>query len=386
VNHLGTGDQSGSAAATGDAPPAAASSLDLRSLSLVVLAGIGIVLFLRIARTVFLPLAIGVFVSYALEPMVSRLRKWGIPRSIGAAVLLATLVGGAGFGISTLFDDAVAVVEKLPAAAKKLGESVKVIRGDGQGLMQKVQRAATELENTTTEAVGPDAVRRGVTRVQVEDKPINVGDFLWQGGPEIIALGSAMILVLFLVYFILISGDLFQRKILKLVGPSVLGRRITAQILDEIDSQIARYMLVQVLTSILVGVVSGIAFWWIGLEQAPIWGIAVGLLDTIPYFGPATAMAGLFTIGFLQFGTIEMGIVLAGVACIIMNLEGFLLTPWLTMRAVRMNGVALFLGLMFWGWMWGVGGLLLAVPMMVLIKSICDRVEDLKPVGELLGT
>ena len=360
--------------------------VDIRSLSLAVLAGIGLVLFLRFAQQVFVPLAVGVLISYALEPIVSWLKKRSIPRAVGAGVLLAALVGGAGFGIFTLLDDAVAVIEKLPAAAKELGESLKVTRRDGQGLMQKMQKAATEMENTTTEAVGPDAIRKGVTRVQVEDKPINLGDYLWRGGTEVISVGSAVVLVLFLVYFMLITGDLFTRKMMKIAGPSVLSRKITAQILDEIDTQIARYMLIQVMTSVIVGVASGIAFWWIGLEQAPIWGIAVGLLDTIPYFGPAIAMAGLFTIGFLQFGTILMGLALAGVAFVIMSLEGFLLTPWLTMRAVRMNGVALFLGLMFWGWMWGVWGLLLAVPMMVMIKSISDRIEDLKPVGEMLGT
>ncbi len=360
--------------------------LDFRSLSLAVLAGIGIILFLRFAQEVFIPLAAGVLISYALEPIVSWLKKWSIPRALGAGVLLAVLVGCAGFGSFMLFDDAVAVVEKLPAAAKRLGASAKVTRSDGQGLMQKMQKAATEMENTTTAAVGPDAIRKGVTRVQVEEKPINVGDYLWRGGTTAVSVGSAVIMVLFLVYFMLITGDLFTRKMMKLAGASVLKRRITAQILDEIDTQISRYMLIQMMTSLLVGLASGIAFWWIGLEQAPIWGIAVGLFDTIPYFGPAIVMAGLFIIGFLQFGTILMGLYLAGLACVIMSLEGFILTPWLTMRAVRMNGVALFLGLMFWGWMWGVWGLLLAVPMMVMIKSISDRIEDLKPIGEMLGT
>jgi len=267
--------------------------LDIRSVSLAALAGIGIVLFLRFAQEVFVPLAIGVLISYALAPIVSWLKKWSIPRTVGA-----------GFGIFSLIDAVVAVLEKLPAAAKKLGESLKVTRGDGQGLMQKMQRAATEMENTTTEAVGPDAIRKGVTRVQVEGKPINLGDYFWQGGTKVISVGSAVVLVL--VYFMLITGDLFTRKVMKIAGPSVLSRKITAQIL-------------------------------------------------------------------------------AGLAFVIMSVEGFLLTPWLTMRAVRMNGVALFLGLMFWGWMWGVWGLLLAVPMMVMIKSICDRVQDLKPIGELLG-
>ncbi len=365
--------------------PVSRAPVDIKSASLAVLAVIGIVLFLRFAQEVVVPLVVGVLISYALEPIVSWLKKWSIPRAVGAAVLLTAMIASAGLGVFVLFDDAVAVVEKLPAATKKLAEAAKEIRGDKQGLMQKMQKAATEIEQSTTDAVGPDAIRKGVTRVQVEEKPINVGDYLWRGGTKLISVGSASILVLFLVYFMLVKGDLFTRKMMKLAGPSVLRREITAQILDEIDTQVARYMLINLLTSVLVGVVSGIVFWWIGLEQASIWGIAVGLLNTIPYFGPAITVAGLFTIGLLQFGTILMGLYLVGLSCIIMSLESFLLTPWLTMRAVRMNGVALFLGLMFWGWMWGVWGLLLAVPMMVIIKSISDRIEELKPIGELLG-
>jgi predicted PurR-regulated permease PerM len=221
--------------------------------------------------------------------------------------------------------------------------------------------------------------------VTVEDKPVNVGDYLWSGGTGAVALLSEAILVLFLVYFLLIAGDLFKRKLVKIAGPTVHKRRITTQILDEIDTQIARYLLVQLLMSLVVGLVSGLTFWWVGLEQAPVWGLAAGLLITIPYFGPAVVMGGIFTISFLQFGTMLMGVYLAGLFLIITILEGSLLKPWLMGRAMRMNGPALFLGLMFWGWMWGIWGLLLAVPIIVMIKSVCDRVEDLKSIGELLG-
>lgn len=360
--------------------------VDILALSQTVLAGIAIILFLRFAETVFVPLAVGVLISYTLEPIVSWLERRSIPRAVGAGVLLVTLVAGIGLGTLMLFDDAVAVVEKLPAAAKKLGEAAKVTRGDSQGLMQKVQKAATEMENTNKAAVGPDAIRKGVTRVQVEQKPINIGDYFLPGGAKIISASSAIVLVLFLAYFMLMTGDLFKRKLMKIAGSSFLARKITAQILEEIDTQIARYMLIQMVMSLFVGAVSGIVFWWIGLEQPAIWGIAVGLFAAIPYFGPAIIMTVLFTIGFLQFGTILMGLYVAGLASLIVSLEGLLLKPWLTMRAARMNGVALFLGLMFWGWMWGFWGLLLAVPMMVIIKSISDRIEALNPIGELLGT
>ena len=359
--------------------------INVRVASTAVLAVIGTLLFLKFAQEFFIPVVLGVLISYTLDPIVSWLQRRNIPRALGACMVLALLVGGLGFGIFRLRDEAVVVIDKLPDAAIKLRDSLRVTRRDGRGLMDKVQAAATEVEKTTTAAFGPGAERTGVTRVTVEDKPVNVSDYLWSGGTGAMALLSEAILVLFLVYFLLIAGDLFKRKLVKIAGPTVFKRRITTQILDEIDTQIARYLLVQLLMSLVVGLVSGLAFWWAGLEQAPVWGLAAGLLITIPYFGPAIGMGGIFTISFLQFGTMLMGVTLAGLFLIITILEGSLLKPWLMGRAMRMNGPALFLGLMFWGWMWGIWGLLLAVPIIVMIKSVCDRVEDLKSIGELLG-
>ena len=94
---------------------------------------------------------------------------------------------------------------------------------------------------------------------------------------------------------------------------------------------------------------------------------------------------GTALIAFLQFGTINMALLVAGVSLVITSLEGFLLTPWLASRAARMNAVAIFVGLLFWGWVWNVWGMLLAVPMLMVIKAVCDHVEDLNGVGELLG-
>ena len=360
--------------------------VNLRSASVVVLAVIAILMFLRIAQAFFIPLVLGVLISYALNPIVSWLQRRSIPRVVGAGLLLATLVGGVGFGIYALRDDALAVIEKLPASASKLRESWRLTRRDGgPGLMDKMQAAATEVNRTTTEAFGPAAAQAGVTRVSVEERPMNVGDFLWSSGPGIMSAVSEAILLLFLVLFLLIAGDLFKRKLITILGTTVFKRRITAQIIDRIDTQIGRYMLVQMAMSMLVAVASGLTFWWAGFEQAPVWGLAAGLLITIPYFGPAIVMGGIVAIGFLQFGTVLKGLTVAGVFLGITLLEGSLVRTWLLGRTMRMNGPALFTGLMFWGWMWGIWGLLLAVPILVMIKSICDRVEELKTIGELLG-
>jgi predicted PurR-regulated permease PerM len=138
-------------------------------------------------------------------------------------------------------------------------------------------------------------------------------------------------------------------------------------------------------TSLVVGVASWLAFRAVGLNQAAFWGLMCGLFNSIPYLGPIITSGGIAVVSFLQFGTIQMTLLVSALALTITSLEGFLLTPWLTSRAARMNAVAVFVGLLFWGWVWNVWGMLLAVPMLMVIKAICDHVEDFKGVGELLG-
>jgi predicted PurR-regulated permease PerM len=157
------------------------------------------------------------------------------------------------------------------------------------------------------------------------------------------------------------------------------------QILDEINLQIERFLLVQLFTSIVVGVASWAAFTYFGLAQPAVWGAAAGLFNSIPYFGPVVVTSGIFVVAFLQFGAPGIAALIAFVALAITSLEGFILTPWLTSRAASMNAVAIFVGLLFWSWLWGVWGTLLAVPILMVTKAVCERIEDLQPFAELLG-
>ncbi len=247
-----------------------------------------------------------------------------------------------------------------------------------------MQKAAAELEKAA-DGNGAPPTRPGVTRVQVEDAPINVNDYVMWGSMSIAAGAGQLLLILFLAYFLLSSGDLYRRKLVKIVGPSLTKKKVTVQILQEIDRQIESFLLVQLFTSAVVGIATWLAFRWVGLEQAAVWGLLAGIFNSIPYVGPVIVSGGTAIIAFLQFGTMEMTLLASGVAMVITSLEGFLLTPWLTSRAARMNAVAVFVGLLFWGWVWSVWGMLLAVPMLMVIKAVCDHVEDFKGVGELLG-
>jgi predicted PurR-regulated permease PerM len=358
----------------------------IRSASLTVLAVVAAIFTLQQGQQFFIPLVLSVLASYALDPLVSWVAARGIPRAMAAALVLAVTVGGTAVGLYSLRDEAATIVQQLPDAARKLRDTLRRDRTQNQdGTVQQVQKAATELQRAATEATPPSPAPRGVMRVQIEEPPLRVGDYLWWGSTSLLAFAGQAVAVLFLVYFMLMSGDLFKRKLVRVSGPTLSKKKITVQIVDEITQQIERFLFVQAFTSLLVGIASWIAFRLLGLEQAGVWGIAAGLFNSIPYFGPVVVTGGIAVVAFMQFGTIAMAALVAGVALVITSLEGFLLTPWLTSRAASMNAVAIFIGLLFWSWLWGVWGTLLAVPILMVTKAVCDRFEDLQPVGELLG-
>ena len=358
--------------------------LSLRGVALTLLAGAAVMWVLSWAREVFIPIVVSVLISYALEPVVVSLTRARLSRILASAMVMTLLSGTLGYGAYMLSDDAAAIVAQLPEAAQKLRASMR--RGNGEaGAIQQVQRAAAELQRTADEATGPNPVPSGVQRVQVETPAFDMREYVTWGSASALAFAGQVVLVLFFVFFLLASGDLFKRKLVKLVGPSLEKKRITVQILDDINTQIARFLLVRVVTSIAVGVATWIAFRMIGLEQAGAWAILAGLFNSIPYFGPVIVAAGTAMVAFLQFGTIAMTLYVSGVSLVITSIEGWLLTPWLTSRTARTNEIAVFVGLIFWSFVWGLWGTLLAVPMLVAVKACCDRIDDLKPVGELLG-
>ena len=359
---------------------------DPKSVALTLLAVIAVVFALHWAQAIFIPLMLAVMISYTLSAPVNLMQEWHIPRAIGAALLLVTIVGGTGTAIYSLGGEATSMIETLPDAVAKVRRAMDAGKRGSEGTMEKVQRAATELEQAASDSGAPaPAAPAGVTRVQIEKSRLNVQDYLWMGTKGAIGFAAQLGMVLFLAFFILVSGDRFRRKIVRLAGPTLTNKKITLQVLDEINGQIQRYMLVQIFTSIVVGLATWLAFMWIGMERAAIWGIAAGVLKIIPYLGPVVVTGASLLVAFLQFGTFGMAFFVSGVALLITSLEGYLLTPWLIGRASRMNPVVIFTAVLFWGWLWGLWGLLLGVPIIMVIKAVCDRVEDLKPVGELLG-
>ena len=374
------------ARATEAAPDEPAASFDHRTVELTVIAAVAVIVLLQYAQPLLIPVVIGVLMSYVLGPIVDSLARHGVSRWVGAALVLIALCAAIGVSLYTLAPQVISIVEDVPTATRRLLERTKVQRADPQdGALEKMQRAATEIDKATAAAAEPVPTPSGVQRVQVVEPAFRATDYLWAGGKNVLTFVGQSAMVLFLVFFLLVTGDLFKRKLVKIAGPTLTKKKVTVQIMDDINHQISRFLRVQVMTSALVGVVTGLILWYFGVRQYIIWGVLAGVFNSIPYLGPLIVTGGLGVVAFMQFDDLVKTSYICLATLAVTSLEGWLLTPALMGRASQMNPVAIFVGLLFWSWVWGVWGTILAVPLMMTVKAICDRVEDLQPVGELLG-
>jgi predicted PurR-regulated permease PerM len=212
----------------------------------------------------------------------------------------------------------------------------------------------------------------------------STGGFVQRGIGSVLAFGGHLMVVVFLLFFLLAAGDHFGRRVLEIAGTPE-RRRVAATIVRDINAQIQRFLLVRLITGAIVAAATWAVLAMLGTPQAAFWGILAGVFNSIPYFGPVIVSGGLLIVGLVQSGDLTQGAKMAGAALVITSIEGWLLTPPLMGKAERMSALVVFLGLLLWTWIWGAWGTILAVPMLVVLKSIADHVERLKPIGRLMA-
>ena len=354
------------------------------SLALTVLAGIALVAALYLARAFFVPLLIGILGSYALRPVVDWLESHYVPRAAGAALALVAVVGSFSWIGYALSGDTAAMIERLPEAARKLRQEMSVSRASGKKTpLQNMQEAANEIQDATAEATLKPGKRAAAVRAP--EPSVWLRDYAVAQSRLLITVAAQAPMVLLLAYFLLASGVHFRRKLVQLVGPSLSRKKDAVRMLEEIDSQVQRYLLVMLSSNTLVGVGTWLAFEALGMEHAGVWGVAAGVLHFIPYLGSALMVLASGVAAFLQFGSTPHAVAIPGVALLVAAAIGHVFVTWLQSRAARVNAAVLFIALLFFGWLWGVWGLLLGAPLLAIVKVVCDRIDALKPVGELLG-
>ncbi|USX12739.1 AI-2E family transporter [Oxalobacteraceae bacterium OTU3CAMAD1] len=356
--------------------------VNARGLALGVIATVAFVYALQWSRGFLVPLLLGILISYTLSPLMGWLERRHIPRIVGATLITFAMVGGSALVVDKLHGQFEAIVEELPSAGHKLSRLVSERLHGGSSALQRIQAVATELQQATAGAQERRASRRAAP-APASDFPLM--DWVWAGSMGLVGFLSQATMVIFLVFFLLLSGDTFKRKLVKLTGPSLSKKKITVHILEDINTSIQKYMLMLLVTNGLLALLMWVALRWIGLENAGAWAIVAGLLHLMPYFGPLLIMLATGIVAFLQFESLQMSLLVMGSSLAIATLVGTVITTWMTGRFARMNAAAVFVSLLFWGWLWGVWGLLLGVPVIVIVKVVAERVEGMEVVAELLG-
>jgi len=357
-----------------------------RGMALTILATVAVIFTLKLADQFFVPLLIGIIIAYALNPLVVWLERIKIPRAMATCFVMLALLGAGMFGTIALRDQVVTILEVLPEAASKISARLLSLRQGRPNTMQKVQAAAREIEKAATQAVEiSSAPKVSATHIVIEQPAFKVGDFLRTHSLKAFEFITQVTVVLILIFFLLLAGDKFKRKLVQLTGPSLSKKKITVQILDDINRSIQNYMFTILVANVLLALFTWLAFRWIGLENAGAWAVAAGVMHVIPYFGPLLIAVATGMAGFMYFNSIWMALLVSGSSVVIATVVGMFVVTVMTGKVAKMNTTAVFISLLFWAWVWGVWGLLLAIPLIVIVKVISQHVEELKPLAALLG-
>lgn len=346
------------------------------TIAVRILAVIAVIAALKLGAPVLLPIVLSVLLFYALAPVVEWFLRFRVPRVLASVVTVLTFVAVVVVGIVMLLPQFEVIIEDIPASAVKLQSALTERRGDKQeSRLQKVEAAAKAIDSAAAEASEPAITSKGVVSVEVRET-WRASDVLWSGGRGVLAMLGQSITILFLTIFLLNDGDNFKRKLVGRMG-SRGERQLTVETLRDIATQIKRFLWVQVITSVVVGIATALVLWGFGVQQPALWGAVAGLMNVVPYFGPLIVTCLMAAVAFIQFGSVQLSLLIAGATLVVSMLEGYVLTPTLLSRAASLNHVAIFLSIAFWSWAWGIAGMLLAVPILMVIKAVCDHVPGL---------
>ncbi|WP_395010348.1 AI-2E family transporter, partial [Undibacterium sp.] len=357
--------------------------VNARGLALGMIASITFIFALQWAQKFLVPLILAIFIAYTINPLVKGLQAIKFPRLL-SSVLVTIVLLSSGIGIAiALQGQFVAIIEALPEASHKLSRLIETTPNGQPGALEQMQSAATEIVRAANS--GSMTVRPAKRAVVAEVAGFKVIDWVWAGSLGMLGFVGQATMVIFLVFFLLVSGDTFKRKLVKLTGPSLHQKKITVHILDEINTSIQNYMFMLLVTNVMLALCMWLMLHLLGVDNAGAWAVAAGLLHIMPYFGSLIATAAIGLAVFLQFESLQMLLLVAGLTIGIASLIGTVVTTWMTGRIAKMNSVAVFVSLLFGAWLWGVSGMLLGVPMIVILKVVAERLEGLEFIAELLA-
>src|SRR5437763_10803830 len=319
-------------------------------------------------RSILLPIVLALLLSYLFRPIVRALARLKIPLPVGAAFILIGLIALVGYGISALATPAVGWLQKAPAGLTELQYKFLPVKKS----VAQVSQATGEIEKLAT-------THAEIKTVEVKRHPIT--EMLFMRTPEFIV--SAVLLSI-LLYFLLVYDQVFIAKLVKLL-PTLSDKKTAVAIAHDIESQVSHYLFTITTINACLGVAVGTAVGLLGLRNPVMWGVMVALLNFVPYLGALTGIICMTIGATLSFDSLGYALIFPAVYLAFGTLEGSFITPWVMGRSLTLNPVIILLSLTFWGWMWGIVGIILAVPILAAFKIFCAHIKPMQPLAEFLS-
>ena len=341
---------------------------DVRSVALTGLFILAIFYTIYFMRSILLPIVLALLLSYLLRPIVRGLAKFKIPLAVGAAFILIGLFALVGYGISALATPAVGWLQKAPAGLTELQHKLMPVKKS----VAQVTQATNEIEKLTTS-------NAETKTVEVKRHPIS--DTLFIRTPEFIA---SAVLLLILLYFLLVYDQVFIAKLVKLL-PTLSDKKTAVSIANDIESQVSRYLFTITAINAGLGLAVGTAVGLLGLPNPVMWGVMVSLLNFVPYLGSAVTLTVLTVVALITFDTVAHALLVPLVFLTLATIEGQIVNPIVVGKRLSLSPLVIVVALMIGAWVWGVVGVLMAVPILVMLKIYFSHNEHLAPYAEALG-
>jgi predicted PurR-regulated permease PerM len=323
------------------------------------------------ARIFFLPLVLALLLSLLLSPVVGVLSRLGIPRRLGSGLVVLALMGLFWGSVYLLIDPASAWIDRAPETLTRIEYKLRQFKRP----VEKVDQATRKMEQLTGIKDGEESE----TEVQLEKESFS--EIFFAGTRKTLA---GLVMVVVLLYFLLASGDLFLRKLVRVL-PLLENKKRAVEIARRLRQDISVYLWTITLINIGLGIAEGTAMHLLGLPNPMLWGVMATVLNFVPYLGAMVGIAVIAAVAALTFETPSEYFLPPLVYFLLTAIEGYFLTPIIVGRQLTLNPFVILLGLFLWGWMWGIPGAVLAVPMLASFKIVCDHIPPLTPVGEFLG-
>lgn len=338
--------------------------------ALIGLFALAVVYTLYFGRAIFIPVFFALLLNLLLSPAVDALEKLRLPRVLGSALVVAALLLVVLSAFSVFYQPAAGWVERAPESLRTIEEKLRFITKP----VERIGEATKSVEEIVDVGSKP-----GGTTVAL-GKAGFMNRLIYETSELVFGLATTIILL----YFLLVSGDMFLRKVINVL-PTLSDKKKAVELARRVESDISVYLYTVVIINICLGAIVGTAMYLLGMPNPFLWGVVAGLLNFIMYLGPVVGITVIALVAFTTFDNVTEAVLPPLAYFVINGIEGNFVTPFILGRRLVMNPIVIFLALLFWGWLWGVPGALIAVPIVVILKIICDNTESLKPVGEFLG-